>query len=776
MSIFGKHIFRSIRKHPIEPIMILLIVTLCVAAMILSLALPINIYRNESAAITSDEWTSDLTVTMKGSSDRRILFDSDVSEAVGDSADWLGEFSLTGFAGGSTGTKVQTSIGAFRLTAADRFFEIRYLEYGKFTNNNLDRSAIVSRKYADRLGLSVGDTVTVNVLGEPLSYTVEAIAMDTGIFKSKDMLVDIGSIRQILAERSALVASMSADFNPYTKIHLKAKSGVSAEALKSSLEARESFADKRVETYGNDATQSFYAVVLTVTILIPGALIVIVAAMMNVSALELLERKRQSDNALFRTVGADPRQLNMLVYLETTVYALVGGALGTLLSLLGMRWLNGLYRFEWEDIRFGFDDVVIGIGSALLFTTLCAYLYIRKQGRATLSEGLGHANCDTCGTFAYKKLIFAVPVLVLLAVSLLLDPTGRYPVATAMLLCAVVFIYVISPYIIGLLTTVLARLLSRMRRGAGCFVIAAKTCSGSYPLKHAGRVMTVLLTVLFSLTSVISAVDAQMVSYVDFAAFDYSGMYVDSETRERIDDLDGILDVTECIIMRNVVFDGGRTINGISVSEYTPLCFNDTIYPDTAPKGNEIAISRGVAAMIGAKVGDTVECTVSDIPCTLVVTEIVSTHGDFVFYDADYLGVDYVMTCIRTDGTPEAAEGLIALFDERGVECISAEDFFRGTHDKVDPQLTAFSVMLWVMVLMTAIGILNVLAEQRIARRRELEIIRQNGMTRGGTTLLQAVEIGYLLVIALLLSIVFSAILVGIINMVATSFGMTVYA
>ena len=194
MSIFGKHIFRSIRKHPIEPIMILLIVTLCVAAMILSLALPINIYRNESAAITSDEWTSDLTVTMKGSSDRRILFDSDVSEAVGDSADWLGEFSLTGFAGGSTGTKVQTSIGAFRLTAADRFFEIRYLEYGKFTNNNLDRSAIVSRKYADRLGLSVGDTVTVNVLGEPLSYTVEAIAMDTGIFKSKDMLVDIGSI------------------------------------------------------------------------------------------------------------------------------------------------------------------------------------------------------------------------------------------------------------------------------------------------------------------------------------------------------------------------------------------------------------------------------------------------------------------------------------------------------------------------------------------------------------------------------------------------------
>ena len=756
--------------------MILFIITLCVAVMILSVALPVNIYRNESAAITSDEWTSDLIVTMKGSSDRRILFDEDISEAVGDSAAWLGEFSLTGFATGGVGEKVQTRIGAFKLTSADSFFEIRYLEYGKFTNNNLDRSCVVGKSYADKLGLSLGDTVTVNVLGEPLCYTVEGIAMDTGIFKSKDMLVDVGSIRQILAERSTLIASMSSDFNPYTRIHLKLKSGVSAETLRASLEAREDFADKKVETYGNDATQIFYAVILTVTIVIPGALIVIVAAMMTVSSLELVEKKRQSDNALFRTVGAEPRQLDMLVYLESTVYALVGGTLGTLLSVLGMRWLNGLYCFKWQDISFGADDVILGIGSALIFTILCAYLHVRKQRGYTLAEGLSDVNANTCGVFAYKKLLLAAAVLVLFVVSRFLDPTDRYPLAITMLLLLVIFIYVISPYIIGLIASLLSRLLSRLRRGTGCFILAAKTCSGSYPLKHAGRVMTVLLTVFLSLTSIVSAVDEQMVSYVDFAAFDYAGMYVDEETRERIDGLDGILDVSECIIKRTVVFDGGRAINGISVSEYSPLCFNDTIYPEAELKGNEIAISRGVAAMIGAKVGDTVECTVSDIPCTLVVKEIVSTHGDFVFYDAEYLGADYIMTCIRTDGTPEAAERLISLFDERGVECIRAEDFFRETHDKVDPQLTAFSVMLWVMVLMTVIGIINVLAEERIARSRELEIIRQNGMTRGGSLLLQIVEIGYLLASAIILSIVFSAVLIGIINMVSVSFGMTVYA
>lgn len=776
MSIFGKHIFRSIRKHPIEPIMIVFIVTLCVAVMILTVALPINIYANESAAITSDEWTPDYTVTMKASSDRRILFDDDVKDAVGDTADWIGEFSLTGFAAGEGTEKQQTDIGAFDLYSADRFFEIRYLEYGKFTNNNIDRSAIVSEQYAAQLGLSVGDTVTVNVLGEPLSYTVEGIAMNTGIFKTKDMLVDIGSIRQILAERSAIVASMSADFNPYTKIHLRLKSGVSEEAFKSSLEAREDFGDKKLEKYGNDAAQRFYATFMSATVLIPGILLVIVAAMMTVSTLELLEKRRQADNALFRIVGAEPRQLDLLVYLESLLYALVGGALGSALSVLGIRMLNGIFRFEWSSMSFGIDDAIVGIGSSVFFTLVCAYLHVRKQRRATLSESLGDVNIDTYGAFSYKKLTFGILAAVTFAIALLLPPSERFILALLMLIFTMVFIYVISPPVIGALCSLVSRLLERKKRGAGVFIIAAKNCTASYPLRHAGRVMTVLLTVLFSLTRIITTVDSHMSSYADFVAFDYIGMYVDDETKERLSELDGILAVSECSISKNVIFDGDKTVSGVSVSDFSPLCFNNTITPDVMPVGNEIALSRGVASLLGVKVGDTVECTVSDIPCTLVVSEIVMTNSDFAFYDADYVGSERFMTCIRTDGSPDTVEALTSLFDERGVECIKAEDFFRSTHNKVDSHLTVFSAMMVMAVVMTAIGVVNVLADQRIARKREFDIFRQNGITRGGTALLETVEIACLLISSLLLSAVLSEAVIGIVDMLAVTFGMTLYA
>ena len=236
MNIFGKHIFRSIKKEPFQPIMIVVIVTLCVAVMILSVSLPLNIYRNEHASLKVDDWTPDLIVRMKATSNERLMFEDEMNEALGDKGSAIGEFSLTGFSEltdkkGKT-EKRQVFLGAFDLVKADSFFDIRYLEYGKFTNNNIDLSAIVDEPFAKEYGISLGDTVRINVLGYEFEYTVEAIAKETGVFNRQDILVDISSVRRVLAERSALIASLSSEFTPYTQMHVKTREGIDPADLK----------------------------------------------------------------------------------------------------------------------------------------------------------------------------------------------------------------------------------------------------------------------------------------------------------------------------------------------------------------------------------------------------------------------------------------------------------------------------------------------------------------------------------------------------------------
>ena len=775
MKIFGKHIFRTIKARPLQPIIIMLIVTVCVAVMILSVALPVNIYRNERAGMGVDEWSADLFITLKSTSDVRLIFEEDVKAALEDKCMILGEFGITGFADLGDDTPTQISVGAYDLEEADAFYDIRYIEYGKFTNNNLENSAIVSEWFAESYDLSLGDVLHINVLGNEFSYTVQAIAANTGVFNKGQMLVDISSVRAALSERSPIIASLSTDFNPYTKIHVKVNDGYSPEQIKAELESLESFGNKKIDLIADSTRTDYFSTILIVTVLIPSILMLIVAAMMIMSTFDLMQKKRQADIALFKIVGADSRHLNSMLYVESLIYAAVGGVLGSVLSIPLMHALNKLYGFKRVTMKFGFIDILLGFGSAVLFTVFCTYVHIRKVRSRSLAAELAGGNLDTDRHFSLKKLLYGIPSLILLLVMMLLPPRQRFIPAFLLVFALVAFIYIVSPYIIGCFASLVSRILSRARKGCGDLVIASRSCENSYPLRHAGRIMTVLVTIFASMTFILSAVEAQLEAYVTMGKFDYVGIGMDDETKKRIQELDGVVTTAEAVINRNVVFEDGLAITGISVDGDKDACFNDETLPDKMPVGDELVVSVGLSKMMELKIGDRVKCTIGGVPCEFTVGRIVSTYGDFVFYDNDYVGSGLDMTCIRTDGSYEAKERIMALCDERGVNVITYDEFFAQTYDRLDPQITIFKLMFYLMIIMTVVGICNVLAEQRIARLRDFEIIKQNGKTRKGIVGLQAAEVAYLLTFALLMSALFSLLICRAVNVAAISFGMTMY-
>ena len=514
---------------------------------------------------------------------------------------------------------------------------------------------------------------------------------------------------------------------------------------------------------------------MTLTIVIPGILLAVVAAMMMVSTFELLQKKRQADMALFRIVGADSSHLNAMLYLESLIYGGVGGLLGCILTVPLIAVLNNLYSFKHSRMSFGILEILVGLGSSIIFTLICTLVHIRKQKKKSLYSSLSAGNFDTDRRFSYKKLIYAIPVLVFVAILTALPATEKYMAGIMLMLSIVVFIYVISPYVIGWLVSLVSFVLSKRRSGAGDFIIAAKSCQNSYPLRHAGRIMTVLVTIFVTLTFVLSAVNEQLEAYVNFATFDYIGMNVDDKTRDMIENTDGVLATSECMINRNVFFKDGVGTTGVGIVGDYEMCFDDTITPSTLPKGDELALSRGVATMLELEIGDRVECTIADIACTLTLVEVIDTRGDFAFYDAEYVGNSLDMFCVLTDGTDETLERVIAVFDERGIECLDSDEFFAQTYERINPQLAVFRAMFYVMIFMTVVGIFNILGEQRLARMREFEIIKQNGRTDKGIVAMQAIEVTYLLLCAILCSVVFSFVLCYVINVSAMSFGLTIY-
>ena len=776
MSIFGKHIFRSIKKEPAQPIVITLILSLCVAVLLLSVALPLNIYKDAKERLKTDEWSDDMTVTLKASSEVRLLFEEDISHALGGRGEVLGEFALSGFfTPRGEEKRVLVEFGAFDLERADEFYEIRYVEYGKFTSKNLSRAVILQENFAAEHGIALGDTISINVLGRQLDLVVEAIAEPTGIFLHSVMMVDVCSVREELAARSPLIASLSSDFNPYTKMHIKLSEGYDPTAVKAELEGLDVFEDKVVELVVDGVAGDYMTRLLIVTTLMPAFLLAMVAAMMMISSLNLLQKKRREDTVLFRLVGADSRHLNRLVYLESAIYAVIGGALGSLLSIPAMDWLNRNYQFTASKMRFGIVEAMIGMGASLIFTFLCTYSHIRRQKKRSFSEELLDENLDTGRYFTPKKLLAALPLLLLMPIIWLLPATKRYVPAFGAAASIVLLICVMAPYIIGWIATFVSLLLSKRRRGFGVWVPAARSCSNSYPLRHAGRIITVLLVIGISAAFILGVAEEQINAYIGFAKFDYLGYEVDDKTVEMIEQMDGVVAVSKAHIARDVTILDHMSSRGVAIVGDRDECFDILGLSERAPKGNELILSRGIARMYQLEVGDRVPCEISGIECELVLVDIVDYYGDYAIYDPEYVGVPLKMTCIVTDGTQETREQLLSLFNERGANYLDKADFFDGNEVAL-AHIRVIKTMLGVMIALSVAGFFSVITEQRIARRREFEILLQNGSTKRGVIGLQAAEMLYIVVAAILMSLVFSYLICHVMDYAAVSFGLILFA
>ena len=329
--IFLKHIWRAIRRAPLQPLLILFTITLAVAISIVAFRAP-ELYTNHAKkAIGTDSDLGDLIVTTRGNSDTRFLFTKEIESLLGEDGTALGEFRLTGFFKYQNQTEL-LSISAVDFLEADAYYLFHYLEYGEFTTQNLTRSAILSSDAAQDYNLSLGDRFTVRILETDFTYTVQAIAKEEGLLKDCDVLIPIEGLMQVLASKVPSLAALGSEFIPYTRLFIQLTDQNMADTVLNRLSNEEALANMLIKKTDASNEMAFLISTHTVSLCIPALLLLILCWLLIGTSLKLLRLQRSSEYALFCACGASRRKLAQLQITESLIYALVGGALGILLS------------------------------------------------------------------------------------------------------------------------------------------------------------------------------------------------------------------------------------------------------------------------------------------------------------------------------------------------------------------------------------------------------------------------------------------------------------
>ena len=779
MGVFFKHLIRTVKKAPLQPLLILLTIILSVAVGVTAFRFGSVFFIRSGEMRMEEVALGDIVINSGAERPNGILFDSDAKELLGDKAEVLGDFSLIAFRNGENGKKQPIAASAIDLAAADGYFLFDYYAYGGFNTENLESSVIISKSYADKSGLSVGDSVRVLILNEELEYKVQAVAEDSGILLKKDMLLPIESVIGLLAKRSVFIASLGDSFIPYNRLMIRVGKGVDAEEVAGMLSESKAFEGCRVDNMSKNTDGESFAVFESVATLMLSLLVCGLAVLLIITSQSLMQKQRSMEYALFSAAGASRDQLAALQYFESLIYAALGGLAGILLSPYMLSYTVKLFSWQRYSVAVGFEGIIFG---GLLSVALCfigTFVTVNRDKKRELASRLNEGNYPKVSREGYGVVIvLGIIVAVCLAVAMISPIKYRYIPIILLIVAFTVLLYASSGHIIRCVATVLEKL-SNGKRGGGAFLLSVKNLKNNHTLRHSGRLLSVLFALLCAIFICSGELTRQYDAFDNIIEGEIIAVNMNSETVERIKKDAQVEGVSTFYYSDAVMINGKYEVMTIFTSGDSKACISKDFVAEKMPDAGEIVISKSAAGLLDVRLGDKVSVDVNGRTHKVSVIEICDVNIPMVYMDCSYVAANMKMNCIKLKdgievGSEEYGEITAEIFAS-GAQIIDEKEITGTIMNTIDGFTSLVAATVVISVIISLVGCANVFGDNVIMRRREREILHLCGMEKRKILKMHMLEIVITLILALILGVAVGFLLCVGLNVGLGSFGFALF-
>lgn len=774
MKLFVKHITRSIKKSPLQPILIILTLIVATTTFIVATKMAINMQKESGNGKNLDNYICDISVKLSGTDDVRMLFADDAKRVIGDAGEILGEFSLSGIVN-MNGVRELEGICAANIKNADEFYNFKFTEYGKITEKNLNDVIIISTYAADKYDLSIGDIFTLNILNRKFDFTVAAVAYDEGVLYNSIGIINIGAISKALADANPSIGALSDGIVPYTSLKIRINDKSEIDEYISLLSSDPAFNDKQIIKEADNVGSADFFHLISISITSVAALIVIMlAAIVIASSLDLLGKKRRNDTALFMICGADASDLNRILYLECLIYSLFAAVVGIFLSLPIMNAVNNIFNWSVEDMSFRIYDIPIALFGSVFILLMTEYIRNRRTKKLTVSELMSDQNRSKIGLPSVKNaLVFAALCVTFVIVTFLVPVTHRYISGLAAIISFITFIYLFTPCIIRIISNVLVLIIEKTGKIPAKVLLALKNISASYPLMHAARLVSVLLTILFAVLTCLRSMNEQMTMVESMIDCEYIIQSANEDTDMLVKDMDGVDDAFRFGIINNVVTEENTGMVTISATEDALEHIHPDIAPKRVPVNDEIVISSGIATLCKKDVGEQLVLKYETKEYSFRIIEVIDAVANLAFIDGEYMGIKNELLCVRSDISmnSEAFGNIANVLEARGAGIVKSDDVLGFITIRLHSYYELLTYIVAIAAITTLLGICNVLLSSHLSRTRERDIYYMVGMTKKDIAFSCIIEIALVFVTAIILVPIFGALVNRLMDISLISFG-----
>lgn len=728
MKLLLKHIFRSVGKKPLQPIIIILTLALAMATSVFAFTVAGTMQDEIDAAQAAKYGNAHFMVTVGNTSDSRFLFADDVTDVL-EGAKAVGCYELPLILKGTDATTIGV---ATEFKSFCDVFELAFAQYGKVTEGSLADVAFISQEFAQKHGLGVGDTLTVETMGYTKSYRIEGIAT-LPFLASYDVMVDIGSVIRIFASNSLLFSAIGEDFKPCNKVYVNVHGCEDMDRFEAIEFLKEDtrFESKRFEDLvALEIRQANYPV-LKVIISFAVGLAALLSAVVVFCCFYILANERTEENQALMYAGASPKRLWSMQYAEVMLYWLLGVPLGTLLSIPVIRLIPHFVGLQYIEPTIGLLAV---LKSALILLAVCALttaFFIVVGGRMR-KAGAAHT------TLPIKWIVYlALLLAALLGLMYLVPANPRLVIFVFALGALVALVFTITPILIRGIASAWEKKLKHSQKASGTALrYALKNICSLKLLHNIARLCALIVIIVLVIGIVFISVGAQVQNFNHIFEADYT-----------------VLNATERAYQKTQTCQSAQTVYraymtqsswGMVVSADDLSAFAEWMTVDRQLKGNEIIVSRGTAHTHNLKLGDTLAMDLEGVKFEFEVVKIANVCANYLAINCEDVGIPYNMLLVKGKEGVSKATLLNDLSQATASELapISEVNTLLGRFiSAVQTYIDAGKILLVVFIIFSLIGMIDISYESLRARREEFGLYRLAGMSCKDLRLMKIAEL-----------------------------------
>lgn len=736
MKYYLKNLLQSLKKNPTQPIVIMLIVIFTSSIFCIAMVFKDVFYEHNLYLAKQSVGEADLVLSVNADSGTMFAYKDDVEAVLGEDGKAYGYFSMFCDYDGDIYSCMATDV----LTVSE-INPVILQKKGKISLYNINELVVVSSKFANEHDLGIGDEITLTILGNPLTFSVEGIAKDEGFFASTDMLVNMkGIVRYFLYELKLFAMPDTVEL--CTTVLVKASEEVDIDALRDRLATAPSLSALNVERAINGERIQNVSRLESMITFITALLLMLVGIALIFAAFSIYVSKRLHNIALFKSIGANSATLVGSLLLEGILYALIGSPFGILLAKLLVKRICVVLELGYIATMtpsMWLPSIAMSVVCIALAIVVPSLRLARESVDSLLRGQISQKKHDAL-PIIFISLAGAIATSLCFA---FLPKTDYMALAIADMLFILTLIFFATPYFCNLFGFTSSKILDKLPR-QNFSSVALRTIRRNDGFKNMTRIVTVGALILTCIGTMLDALNVQVKDVSNVLDFDFA---VIAPSNARIEDdlqsIDGVKKTSRCYFKFSS--SAGYVGNNVLAFEDDPgkyLHLEGKGYvPHGKLEGNQLIITEGIARAYDLKEGDLTSFVVNHKEREFQVAQIIDFPLPFLIVDAKYCELDCYLIVVDTeDEAKESAYKQIqTTYSQKFYPVVTTRYFLsKGVETKFIELGFSF---VYIISAFVAFGIFNSVIDNVRKRRKEYEILASLGATKGKIAGLIAAEL-----------------------------------